>query len=231
MKVGTHTVGWDREAPDRVSTICLLPQEQYSIQFSIHDVDGKFVSDHRLIEADIRLKFGIQKDQPILVEPPGRIFDSMHKYDLRRMGQFQSPIWNHSGELHERLKQIVAGDRRPSKTELNELWSTTEVSMHHLADYSRKEQKKLGVYKATLRHQDPQARRLEMVMERWRSAAIWVMKATVKQLAEHRIHLYKAVHIPCKAQKRWADTWSSLGTNITLKELRLPRRPRRYQPT
>ena len=68
-------------------------------------------------------------------------------------------------------------------------------------------------------------------MERWRSAAIWVMKATVQQLARHRIHLYKAVHIPCKAQKKWADTWSSLGTSITLKELRLPRRPRRYQST
>ena len=68
-------------------------------------------------------------------------------------------------------------------------------------------------------------------MERWRSAAIWVMKATVQQLARHRIHLYKAVHIPCKAQKKWADTWSSLGTSITLKELRLPCRPRRYQPT
>ena len=36
-------------------------------------------------------------------------FDPMHKYDLRRMGQFESPIWNHSGELHKRLKQIAAG--------------------------------------------------------------------------------------------------------------------------
>ena len=147
------------------------------------------------------------------------------------MGQFHSPIWDHSGELHERLKQTADGDQRPSKAELDELWSITDTSMHHLADFSRKEQKKLGVYKATLRHQDPQARRLEQVMERWNSAAIWVMKATAQQLADHRAHLYKTVHIPCKAQKRWADTWSSLGTNITLKELSLPRIPRKYQPT
>ena len=138
-----------------------------TLRFSIHDVDGRSISDHRLIEADIRLKFGIQKEQPILVEPPGRIFDSMHKYDMRRMGQFKTLDWNSSSALHERITQIATGDVEPSKSELNDLWSTTETSMHHLADYSRKEQKKLGVYQAILRHQDPQARRIETVMDRW----------------------------------------------------------------
>ena len=95
----------------------------------------------------------------------------------------------------------------------------------------RKEQKKLGVYQATLRHQDPQARRIETVMDRWRSTAIWVLKASVQQLAIHRIHLHKTLHIPCKAQKRWADAWSTLGTDIMLKELRLPHVPRKHQPT
>ena len=99
-------------------------------------VDGKFASDHRLIEADIRLRFGIQKEQPIPIEPPGRISDPMHKYDvLEAHGTVSGTIWDQSGELYAKLRQITAGDQRPSKLELDELRATTETSMHHLADY------------------------------------------------------------------------------------------------